>query len=870
VKRDPNKAHLQISNILESITDAFLAYDQDWRFTYVNAAAEKILGSPRENLLGNVHWDVCPYTIDTDIERLYHQVMESREPAEMDYHHQHKDRWFNTWLSLKVFPADEGGGIAVYFRDITQQKQAEEALRESEELYRLITDSSTDLIGLIDFQGKVIFVSPSVRQVMGLEPEQVVGTSAFDRIHPEDAPASLQSMERALAGKTVTFLHRARYADGSWRWLDGWGKVVQFRGQPHVLAVSRDITERKRAEESLTLFRSLLDQTNDSIEVIDPESGRFLDVNEKACQACGYTRDEYLQLRVPDIDPQVAARPWAETRDEVRRHGSRIMESQHRRKDGSLFPVEVNVTFVRLERDYFLAVVRDISERKQIEESFRRLSQAIEQSPVSIVITDISGAIEYVNPHFCAMTGYSQEEVLGRNSRILKSGETTAKEYRQLWQTISSGGVWRGEFHNRRKTGELFWELATVAPLRNADHVITHYVAIKEDITEHKVLEEQFRQAQKIESVGRLAGGVAHDFNNMLGVIIGRTEMALNKLNPDEPLFASLQEIHKAAERSANLTRQLLAFARKQTIAPRKFDLNQTVAGMLKMLRRLIGEDIDLAWLPDAGELPVKMDPSQLDQILANLCVNARDAITGVGKVTIETHSTTFDDAYCSTHPEFVPGDFVQLVVSDNGSGIDHETLGQIFEPYFTTKELGKGTGLGLATVYGIVRQNNGFINVYSEPDRGTTFKIYLPWHSAGSDPQEKQARVPTVAQGDETILLVEDELSYLDITRQMLESFGYRVLTAAAPGEALRIARDYADEIHLLLTDVIMPEMNGRDLAVEMNVLFPQIKFLFMSGYTSDVIAHHGILDAGVKYIQKPFSLQDLAVKVREALEGG
>jgi len=264
------------------------------------------------------------------------------------------------------------------------------------------------------------------------------------------------------------------------------------------------------------------------------------------------------------------------------------------------------------------------------------------------------------------------------------------------------------------------------------------------------------------------------------------------------------------------------------------------------------------------------MDPSQLDQILANLCVNARDAITGVGKVTIETHSTTFDDAYCSTHPEFVPGDFVQLVVSDNGSGIDHETLGQIFEPYFTTKELGKGTGLGLATVYGIVRQNNGFINVYSEPDRGTTFKIYLPWHSAGSDPQEKQARVPTVAQGDETILLVEDELSYLDITRQMLESFGYRVLTAAAPGEALRIARDYADEIHLLLTDVIMPEMNGRDLAVEMNVLFPQIKFLFMSGYTSDVIAHHGILDAGVKYIQKPFSLQDLAVKVREALEGG
>ncbi|MBU8913405.1 MAG: response regulator [Spirochaetales bacterium] len=384
---------------------------------------------------------------------------------------------------------------------------------------------------------------------------------------------------------------------------------------------------------------------------------------------------------------------------------------------------------------------------------------------------------------------------------------------------------------------------------------------------ERKELQTQLNQAQKMEAVGRLAGGVAHDFNNMLGVILGHTEMALDQVDPTGPLSAGLQEIRTAADRSAGLTRQLLAFARKQTVIPRVLDLNETVKGMLKMLRRLIGENIDLVWLPDAGMWPVKVDPSQIDQILANLCVNARDAIEGVGKVAIETGNTTFDETYCKDHPGSVPGEYVMLAISDDGCGIDKAMLDNLFEPFFTTKTA--GTGLGLSTVYGIVKQNDGFITVVSEPGDGTTFKLYLPRHT-GTDaqPREEESAAP-MEPGHEAILLVEDEPAILKLTAMMLERQGYVVVAASTPVEALRLAEQHSDPIHLLITDVIMPGMNGRDLAKNLLSLRPDLKCLFMSGYTADVIADRGVIDKGVNFIQKPFSTQDLAAGVREALDG-
>jgi CheY-like chemotaxis protein len=356
--------------------------------------------------------------------------------------------------------------------------------------------------------------------------------------------------------------------------------------------------------------------------------------------------------------------------------------------------------------------------------------------------------------------------------------------------------------------------------------------------------------------------------HNMLGVIIGHTEIAIDLVDPAEPLHASLAEILKAAQRSADLTRQLLTFARKQTVLPKVLDLNKTMEGMLTMLRRLIGEDIALNWQPGTNLWPVKVDPSQVDQILANLCINARHAIKGVGNLSIETGNCTIDEAYCTNHPGTKPGEYVLLSVSDNGCGMDKETLAHIFEPFFTTKGVGEGTGLGLATVDGIVHQNNGFINAYSEQGQGTTFTIYLPRHVEQNEQTLPKGITETALGGQETILLVEDEPAILKMTTMMLESLGYTVLAANKPVDALRLAREHTGEIRLLITDVVMPEMNGRDLVENLLNLYPELKILFMSGYTADIIAHNGILDERANFIQKPFSTNDLALKVREVLE--
>ncbi len=466
------------------------------------------------------------------------------------------------------------------------------------------------------------------------------------------------------------------------------------------------------------------------------------------------------------------------------------------------------------------------------------------------------------------LLGYSRQELLGKNDYEFFPKEEadlfTAKDHEVL--NLKKPVVIPEETIHTRLKGKRILHTQKI-PILNEDGNPGYLLGISQDITERLKLEEQLRQSQKMEVVGQLAGGVAHDFNNMLGVIIGHAELLLEKAPPDDSLREDCKEILAAGFHSAEITRQLLAFARKQTIMPKVLDLNDTVEKMLRMIRRLIGEHIDLDWLPGDNLWLIKMDPSQIDQILVNLCVNARDAITGNGKITIETQKAVFDDAYCADHTGFSPGEYVMIAVSDNGSGMDKWTIEKIFEPFFTTKEQGKGTGLGLAMVYGIVKQNAGFINVYSEPGYGTTFKIYLSRHKVIGDQEPKAISKITDLRGYETILIVEDEVSHLRMVKLMLERYGYRVLAASTPVEALLVAKEQTG-IHLLISDVIMPEMNGLNLTKEIISIYPGIKCLFMSGYTGNVITHHGVLDEGANFIQKPFSKQELAVKVREVLD--
>ena len=539
------------------------------------------------------------------------------------------------------------------------------------------------------------------------------------------------------------------------------------------------------------------------------------------------------------------------------------------------------LSFILVQSVLIVVLLVNIRRRKRAESvlskseaDFHAIFNGIDDA---IVLTDLGRRIRLVNPAFLRIFGYRADEVIGRTTELFYADSADyAEQGRRRFHGKPGGEIGVYELRYRHKDGSVFWAESSGARIVDPSGTVLGMIGVHRDITERKraqkeqaKLQKQFLQAQKMESVGRLAGGVAHDFNNMLAVILGYTEIAMDEVDPSNPIHAHLKEIGKAAKRSADLTRQLLAFARKQTIAPEVLDLNDTVEGMLKMLQRLIGEDIQLAWLPGANLWPIKIDPSQVDQMLANLCVNARDAIAGVGKITIETGNVLFDEAYCADHVGVVPGSYVLLAVSDNGCGMDKEILGKLFEPFFTTKEMGKGTGLGLATIYGIVKQNKGFINVYSEPHQGTTFRIYLLRHAGKEDEQARTEEKPQeqIMRGGETILVVEDDPEIMNLSKRMLERQGYEVLTAGTPGKALRLAEEHAGDIHLLMTDVIMPEMNGRDLAEKMLSIYPNLICLFTSGYTADVIAHHGVLDKGVLFIQKPFSINDLAIKVREAL---
>jgi PAS domain S-box-containing protein len=610
------------------------------------------------------------------------------------------------------------------------------------------------------------------------------------------------------------------------------------------------------------------------VYVKDAKTLEYVRFNSAGEHYLGYSREELLGKTASDFFP-----PWLA--DSFEAQDRRVIES------GKLLDIAEEVIlnrnnekqFMHTQKmalldeagtaQYVLGISEDITERRQAEESIRKLSQAIEQSPVSIVITDVEGKIEFVNAKFTQVTGYSYAEVMGRPTRILKSGETPPETYKELWRTVSSGGVWQGEFHNRKKSGELFWEKATIAPVRDGEDVITHYVAVKEDVTERKKLEEQLRQAQKLEAVGRLAGGVAHDFNNMLSVILGYSELILSRLKPLDPMITPLKAVQSAAKRSADLTRQLLAFSRKQTIAPRVIDLNEQTKNMERLLTRIIGEDIELVLGLCEGVWPVYMDPAQVDQTLANLAVNSRDAMPRGGKLTVETVNVTLDSDFGQKQLDFRPGDYVLIAVSDTGCGIDRQTLEHVFEPFFTTKPEGKGTGLGLATVYGIVKQNGGFVNIYSEPDLGTTAKLYLPRYVGVKEAAAEPVVEPRSLGGKETVLLVEDEGRIREMAKTMLEELGYIVIEAHEPRQAIALFQNHFSRIDLLFTDIVMPNMNGKELAKKIRDIKPGIRTLFMSGYTADAIAHLEELDERAVFLQKPFSLNDLATKVREALTG-
>jgi len=498
----------------------------------------------------------------------------------------------------------------------------------------------------------------------------------------------------------------------------------------------------------------------------------------------------------------------------------------------------------------------------------RKLWRVVEQSAELVVMTDAQGIIEYVNPAFEALTGYSREEAIGKTHRILKSGEQCAELYRELWDTILSGGIFRGVLVNRKKNGEVFYVEKTITPLRDTHGQITNFVSTDRDISVLRQLEEQLQQAQKTDTIGRFTGGIAHDFNNLLMVISAYAELALDELPSHGRPRANLKEIVTASQRAADLTRQLLAFGRKHTQSLQVLDINQVVKETGKMLQRLMGEDIQWTFLPGDELAGVRADRGQIEQVLMNLAANARDAMPEGGKLIIETTNVWLDESYRQQYTTVMPGQYVMLSARDSGEGISAQDMPHIFEAFYTTKPQGKGAGLGLATVHGIVEQNGGFVSASSEPKLGATFKIYLPaFHSRTSSTQRSQA-VEKCTGGTETILLVEDEAAVRHATRDYLIKLGYTVLEAINGEEALRITGEFSEGIDLLIADVVMPEMGGAALAEHLKTDRPNMRVLFVSGYAERTVLQHGAINVENNFLAKPFSLHALAKKLRLMLD--
>jgi len=503
------------------------------------------------------------------------------------------------------------------------------------------------------------------------------------------------------------------------------------------------------------------------------------------------------------------------------------------------------------------------------EQSLRKLSCAVEQSADMIFITNSEGIIEYVNPAFEKLTGYSKEEVIGKSPAMLKSGQQPPAIYRELWETIRSGNIYRNMLVNRCKNGQLYYADESISPIRDVEGQITHFVSNARDLTERLRIEAQLLQAQKMDAIGRLAGGVAHDFNNLLTIITSYAELALDSVVAGSATDLRIQEILSAAHRAADLTRQLLAFSRRQPQALRVAELNPVIAAAVKTLHRLIGEDIDLTFVPGEGLGKIRLDPVQIEQILMNLAANSRDAMPQGGRCTIETLNVQLDEEYADRKTAVIPvGRYAVITVTDTGSGIPGDHLSHVFEPFYTTKALGKGTGLGLSTVYGIVKQNHGFVWVYSEPGMGTTFKVYLPCvRDQPATPEVADKNADAIVKGTETILLVEDEEPLRRAAAEFLRLRGYEVLEARDGLEALSVAKSAA-QIHLAITDVVMPRMSGGELAKEMSTLRLETKVLFVSGYAGQTVVDHKVVDIENSFLQKPFTLRELAKKVRNLLD--
>jgi PAS domain S-box-containing protein len=853
--------------VLDTVQEAYVRFDSQCQCTFANQAVEPILGKTRAQLLGKRLDEFCLTSGGTPLEEVCRRAVTDHIGASLEHYSESRDRWY----AVTVLP-DSSGGIVVRFSDITDRKLIENALRKSEEKFSRAFRSSPAAMCIVDVDRNSTFleINETFERITGFRRDEIIGRTSTELglyADPQDLPEhrkllladggyrNLEVRFRKKNGEIIVGLLSAEH--------------IEIDGSLCAIATALDVTESIRVhrelKESEELYHQLFELESDAILLGDRDSGNLLAANAAATALYGYSREELLSLKGINL----SAEP-GKTIQAIMERQTSIPLRWHKKKDGTVFPVEISGAYFDLKgRSIFVSAIRDITGRKLSEAALRhseeKFSKAFHCNPAAIVIIDLGGeSYLEVNRTFEQLTGFQRDEVVGQSRDALSLWTDSLLRDKHLTQLTQEGFLHNLECHFRKKHGGEGVGLlsAELIEIEGRQCAITATV----DITERLHLESQLRQAQKLESVGRLAGGVAHDFNNLLTIINGYSSLLLKELRAGDSAYLYAQEIGKAGNHAAGLTRQLLAFSRKQILEPRLLDVNAVVTDLGRMLQRLIGEDIELTTRLDPKLGQVMVDPDQIHQVIVNLVVNARDAMPDGGKLDIATENVEVDDGFLAAHPEAAPGSYVLITVSDNGLGMDVNTMQSAFEPFFTTKERGKGTGLGLSTVYGIVRQSGGWIDVHSEVGKGSSFRVYIPRTEACEVP----AMPPVVAKtlhGGETVLVVEDQEAVRELTKTVLEAYGYHVIEAVNGAEALAFVERHPDEIHLLLTDVIMPGMNGMDLSKRLRALRPNLKVLFTSGYPSEVVARRGVVERDVAYLPKPFNPETLVAKVRGVL---
>jgi two-component system, cell cycle sensor histidine kinase and response regulator CckA len=756
-----------------------------------------------------------------------------------------------------------------------ENRLAAAAMRESEHKYRHLFEALSDAVFLIDeASGKIIDTNVQAQNLLGRTRTEILGSNQSQlfvarRERPAfDTLCAAASGEQPGGCELEVFQREGRILP-----VQASASRIELYGRSFLLAVLRDVSERNRMDGLLRQLSRAVEQSPASIVITDLD-GNITYVNSKFTVLTGYSFAEVAGkkprfLQAEQMPPGFHAQLWRTITSGQEWRG----EFQNVKKSGETCWESTSISPIFNEAGgitHYLAVCEDITSRKQAEESYARLALAVEHAAETVMITDTNGTILYVNPVFEKTSGYTRAEALGQSPRLLKSGRHDAEFYRLMWDTLQRGESWVGRIVNQRKDGKLYEEEATISPVRDARGQVVNYVAVKRDVTRELQLEAQFLQAQKMEGIGQLAGGVAHDFNNILTVIMMQVQLARMVPNTPGEVRESLLEINAAADRAANLTRQLLMFSRQQVMQPRLLDLNEVVTCLAKMLQRVIHENVHLQLNLHVSPLPVYADEGMLDQVLLNLAVNARDAMPAGGRLIIETAEKVIDARQAELDPESSPGRYVWLSVSDTGCGIPPEVLPHILEPFFTTKEAGKGTGLGLATVFGIVKQHHGWLKVYSEVGKGATVQIFLPASDLSADEfQNREKAAPAPRGGSETILVVEDDCTVRAPTRTVLERSGYVVLEAADGTEAERVWAEHHGQIALLLTDIVMPgQLDGLELAARLQTQKPGLKVVFTSGYSADIAGRELKLRAGQNFVQKPCPPRRLLEVVRDCLD--